>query len=144
MTRPLLAVDPGTEKCGVAVVSEARAVLAQEIVLRGNLPMRVAHFVGYYGVETVILGDRTAAREVRDQLRNAGFRLQIVFVDEHRSSEDGRRRYLETHRGQWWERLLPVGLRVPDAPFDDYVAVVLAERYLDGRRSTRIRTRNGG
>ncbi len=143
MTPPLLAVDPGREKCGVAVVAPSRAVLVQEIVPRDNLPLRVAHFVGRYGVETLVLGDRTAAREVRDQLRQAGFRLDIVFVDEHRSSELGRRRYLETHPGRGWERLLPVSLRVPDVPYDDYVAVILAERYLDGTRSTRIRSRNG-
>jgi RNase H-fold protein (predicted Holliday junction resolvase) len=138
---PLLAIDPGKEKCGVAVVDYRRHVLEREIVDTRSLPLRVAHYVGRYGIETIVLGDRTGARGVRDILRRAGFQLEIAFVDEHRSSELGRRRYLERIPGKGWKRLLPIGLRVPDRPYDDFVAVILAERYLDGARSSRLRHR---
>lgn len=136
---PILAVDPGREKCGVAVVTLARAVLEKEIISTPDLPMRVAYHVGRYGIEMIVMGDRTGAKDVRSSLRQAGFQLEISFVDEDRSSEFGRRRYLLDHPGHGFSRFLPVGLRTPDHPFDDYVAVILAERYLDGSRSTRIR-----
>jgi len=136
---PLLAVDPGTDKCGVAVVTYARQVLTQDIFSREELVLRIARHVGRYGIEMVVLGDRTGAREVREQLRVSGLPLEIVFVDEHRSSELGRRRFLLAHPGPGWQRFLPTGLRTPDQPYDDYVAVILAERYLDGVRSTRLR-----
>jgi RNase H-fold protein (predicted Holliday junction resolvase) len=136
---PLLAIDPGREKCGVAVVDHARRVLEREVIDPASLPLRLAYYVGRYGIETIVLGDRTGAREVRDTLRRAGFQVEVVFVDEHRSSELGRRRFLEAHPGRGWARLLPVGLRAPDRPYDDFVAVILAERYLDGTRSTRAR-----
>lgn len=142
---PLLAVDPGREKCGVAVVTYAREVLERDILPPATLPIRVAYYVGRYGIETVVLGDRTGCREVRDALRQAGLRLEITFVDEHRSSELGRRRFLEANPGTGWERLLPLGLRTPREPYDDFVAIILAERYLDGQRSTRMRRgRNNG
>jgi len=139
MQPPVLAVDPGREKCGVAVVTAAARVLAQEIVTVNDLPLRIAHFLGRYGIEMIILGDRTGAKDVRDLIRLAGFSLEIVFVDEHRSSELGRRRFLLANPGKGWQRLLPIGLREPNQPYDDYVAVILAERYLQGQRSTRIR-----
>jgi len=131
---PLLAVDPGREKCGVAVVTYARTVLEREIISTSELPFRVAYHVGRYGIDIIVLGDRTGAREVRDALRQAGFQLEITLVDEDRSSEMGRRRYLLDNRGSGFARLLPIGLRTPDRPYDDYVAIILAERYLDGSR----------
>jgi hypothetical protein len=51
------------------------------------------------------------------------------MVNEDRSSLEGRYRYLkENSRGL--SRILPVGLRIPREPYDDYVAVILAERFL--------------
>lgn len=136
---PLLAVDPGREKCGVAIVTYARDVLEREIVSTPELPLRIAYYVGRYGVQVLVMGDRTGGREARDALRKSGFQLEITFVDEDRSSELGRRRYLLDHPPSGWQRLLPLGMREPDRAYDDYVAVILAERYLDGSRSTRIR-----
>ncbi len=134
---PLLAIDPGREKCGLAVVGYDRKIHHREIVETQKLPLRVAHFVGRFGIGLIVLGDRTTAQETRETLRRSGFRLEIIYVDEDRSSEMGRRRYLLDHPGEGWQRWLPVGLRSPDQAYDDYVAVILAERYLDGQRSTR-------
>lgn len=136
---PLLAIDPGKEKCGIAIVTHQRAILAQEIAPLIALPLRIAHFIGKYGITTIVVGDRTGARETRDLIRGAGFNLEIVFVNEDRSSELGRRRFLLANPPKGWKKLLPMGLRSPERPYDDYVAVILAERYLDGSRSTRIR-----
>lgn len=136
---PLLAIDPGRDKCGLAVVTLDRRVLEREITPLRELPLRIAHLLGRYGVQTTVVGDRTGAREVRDLIRQHGFPLEIAFVDEDRSSELGRRRYLLDHPGRGLARFLPISLRCPNCPYDDYVAVILAERYLAGTRSTRIR-----
>jgi len=140
---PLLAIDPGTEKCGIAIVTPQRRILEQEITPVAGLALRIGYFIGKYGVDTIVLGDRTGARDARDLIRSAGFSLEIVFVNEDRSSELGRRRYLQTHTARGWQRLLPIGMRTPDRPYDDYVAVILAERYLDGSRSTRVNRTTG-
>ena len=136
---PLLAVDPGREKCGIAVVTLQREVLECGIIETPSLPLRLAHYVGRYGVVTVVLGDRTYAREVSELIRSSGLNLEIVYVDEHRSSELGRLRFLQANPARGWRRLIPLGLRTPPRPYDDFVAVILAERYLDGQRSTRRR-----
>ena len=31
-----------------------------------------------------------------------------------------------------WRRLLPVSMQMPPEPYDDYVAVILAQRFLRG------------
>ncbi len=136
---PLLAIDPGKEKCGIAVVTVQRKVLEKEIVALADLHLRISYFIGKYGITTIVLGDRTGARETRELLRGGGLNIEIIFVNEDRSSELGRVRYLQANPPRGWHRLLPLSMRCPNCAYDDYVAVILAERYLDGTRSTRQR-----
>ena len=126
----LLAVDPGRDKCGLAVVTEEGRVLHQAVVSAADVGGEAARLIAEFGVTRLLLGDRTAAGKIREQLRRAEVPLEPVVVDEHRSSEEGRRRYFQENPRRGWRRLLPVTLQTPPRPYDDYVAVVLAERYL--------------
>ncbi len=132
----LLAIDPGRQKCGVAVVEAGARVLHQEVVGAAEVGEVARDLLARYGVTQLVLGDRTAAKGVRQALREAGVSLTPTVVDEHRSSEEGRRRYFQANPPRGWRRLLPVTLQTPPGPYDDYVAVVLAERY--------VRSRGGG
>jgi RNase H-fold protein (predicted Holliday junction resolvase) len=134
---PIIAIDPGREKCGLAVVTRGGEVIVREIIQLNDLTMRISHYLGRYGVRNIVLGDRTGSRNVRELIRSAGISNDVAFVDEDRSSEIARKRYLMEHPGKGIARLLPIGLRTPDEPIDDYVAVILAERYLAGWGSTR-------
>lgn len=129
----VLAIDPGRDKCGVAVVDRARGVLFRGVVSRQRLVDEVTRLVREYAPGAVVLGDRTASRLVERDLaqieaiqRTGGIRR----VDEQGTSRLARARYWSEHppRGLW--RLVPVGLRVPPVPLDDLAAVILAERYL--------------
>jgi hypothetical protein len=80
-----------------------------------------------FPITVIVVGDRTGSKMIRSSLGSFG--VPVEMVDENGSSIEGRYRYLrENTRG--WLRLIPVGLRTPDKPFDDYVAVILAERFL--------------
>jgi RNase H-fold protein (predicted Holliday junction resolvase) len=128
----VLAVDPGREKCGIAVVGADRRVLYKAVVPTSEVGDAVESAAREHAVERLILGDRTAAAEV---CRILGDRVELtaVMVDEHHSSEQGRQRYFDENPPRGWRRLIPLGLQTPPRPYDDYVAVVLAERYLDSR-----------
>jgi RNase H-fold protein (predicted Holliday junction resolvase) len=128
-TLTVLAVDPGREKCGLAVVHADGRVLHRAVVATSDIGEAVENAVRTHRVELLLLGDRTAAAHV---CRALGKRVHLntVMVDEHRSSEHGRRRYFRENPPRGWRRLLPLGLQTPPRPYDDYVAVVLAERYL--------------
>ena len=131
LTGPILAVDPGRDKCGIAVVEPTGRVLHKAVAATENIAGDVQRLVGDYHVKRLVLGDRTAANEVMRALRQAQLPLSPILVDEHRSSELGRKRYFEDNPPRGWRRLLPVTLQTPGRPYDDYVAVVLAERYLE-------------
>lgn len=95
----------------------------------------MATLLGQHPAATLVLGDRTAAKDVRALLGEEA-QTRAVLVDEHRSTEQGRQRYFEGNPPRGWRRLLPIGLQTPPRPYDDYVAVVIAERYLASRRET--------
>ena len=129
----VLAIDPGRDKCGLAVVRSDGSVLHKAVVPTAELVGTVEKLLEDYDVERLVLGDRTAAKDVCRALGER-IRLTAVLVDEHRSTEQGRRRYLRDNPPRGWRRLLPMGLRTPPRPYDDYVAVIIAERYLASTR----------
>lgn len=139
MTQPagaILAVDPGRDKCGIAVVYDRGDVLLvplQEVIPAAELAARVQELARNYQVSLIVIGDRTGADAVREALQSALPDVQTITVDEHRSSEEARRLYFRHHPPRGWRRLIPLTLQTPPRPYDDYVAVILALRYLRTR-----------
>jgi len=123
----VLAVDPGREKCGLAVVAPGR-VLHREVLPRSQLAGRVAELVGRFAVEVVVVGDATGSQQVLRELSGLG--RPVRLVPETGTTLQARRRYFQDNPPRGLARLLPEGLRVPPGPYDDYVAVLLAERFL--------------
>lgn len=125
----VLAVDPGRRKCGLAVVSAERGVLHRRVAPREELAMAVRELAASYGPAEVLVGDSTGSREVAVELRRELDR-EVRVVDERHTTERARRRYYQDHppKGLW--RLVPLGLQVPNEPYDDYAAVVMAEDFL--------------
>jgi hypothetical protein len=109
-------------------------VLHQQVVRAAELIATVTKLVADHAIDQVVVGDRTAANEILRAL-SARVRVQTALVDEHRSSEQGRRRYFRENPPRGWRRLLPIGLQTPPRAYDDYVAIVLAERYLASLRA---------
>jgi hypothetical protein len=108
-------------------------VLYRAVVPAARVREAVARLLDEHPIDHLVLGDRTAAREVERALGDH-LRGRAELVDEHRSTEEGRRRYFRDNPPRGWRRLLPLGLQTPPTHYDDYVAVVLAERFLAARR----------
>jgi len=123
----VLGVDPGRH-VGLAWVDADGRLLRTEVVGEGDLArLRVADGV------TVALGDGTGSRPARARLEGAG--LEVVLVDEHATSEEGRRLYWRDRPAHGWLRWLPVGLRPPPAEIDAYAAYAIALRWLASARA---------
>ena len=123
----VLAVDPGHEKSGVAVCVPGK-VLARRVISSADLPDVVCDWIATYGVEVIVVGNRTGSADAQRRLEEAT--VPVVFVDEHRTTLRARARYFVEHPPRGWRRFLPRSLLVPEVPYDDYAAILLGEAYL--------------
>ncbi len=79
-----------------------------------------------------MIGDGTGSGQVAKEIRAALPQLPLATVDERFTSEEARRLYWVENPPRGWRRLLPVSMQMPPEPYDDYVAVILAQRFLRG------------
>lgn len=130
----IFAIDPGRDKCGLVVVDEKGKILVKEVVPTLELIHRMKELLATYPLAVLLVGDGTGSKEFCQKLTQVypDVAEKIAVVDEYRTSELARRRYLADHR-TGWRRFIPLSLQSPDQPYDDYVAEILVERYLAGR-----------
>ncbi|WP_315437515.1 pre-16S rRNA-processing nuclease YqgF [uncultured Selenomonas sp.] len=128
MSCPVLAIDPGREKCGVAVLAADGHILVQEIVQTEALTDVVGALAAAYE-PTIIMGNGTTSAEARTRIEALG--ATVTLVDEYRTTDGAKQLYWEVHPPCGWRRLVPRGMLVPPAPVDDFVAVILARRFLN-------------
>ena len=130
----VVAVDPGREKCGVAVLDHKQGALWRQVVETTALRGTVADLLERFGCRIVVLGDQTASGNVHRQLQTLLDRTlveEIHLIDEHGSTEEARSRYWQAIPPTGWRRFLPRGLLVPPCAVDDFAAIILGERYFE-------------
>jgi|UniRef100_A0A7V4DDA8 RNase H-fold protein (predicted Holliday junction resolvase) len=129
--RFFLALDPGREKVGVAVLGEDGSV-----AFRGVFPLEGVQEVLWklrteYAFDTAVLGGSTGSTLVLPLLEGLG--VLVHRVDERGSSEEARRLYLEECFGRGWKRLLAFFISLCSSrSLDDWQAVVIGRRFLKG------------
>jgi len=125
----LLGIDPGTRKCGYAVVERIGAPpLALGIVPLDDFGTRLAALRGDWAIDMVAVGQGTNASAVTAVVREAG--LPFALVDERETTLQARARYFVDYPPRGWRRFAPRGMLLPPRPIDDYAALLIAERYL--------------
>lgn len=128
----VLAIDPGREKCGIAVVDQNKVVFRQAIVSTADLTVTAENWIKEHGCSLIVIGNKTASKQVFDSLAvllDKNKIEYIVKVEEHKSTEQARLRYWRANPPHGWRRLIPLGLLIPPCAVDDFAAIILAERY---------------
>ncbi|MCC7490879.1 MAG: hypothetical protein IT204_00950 [Fimbriimonadaceae bacterium] len=131
MNRPgwLLGVDPGHQKCGLALLDDGGPVWAA-VVPTASVAATLQELASSHPIRQVVLGNGTRSREFRRLLQEHLPAAAVALLDETGTTLAARSRYWQEHppRGLW--RLVPTTMRLPPVPFDDLVARLLAERWL--------------
>ena len=128
----MVAIDPGLAKCGLAVVSGPEIIFPRHmaIVETDRLVAELAAvLMRFPEARHLLIGGGTGSAPLRRALRAAFPTSQLTTVNEEKSSERGRQLFLSENSAQGWRKLIPKGLRSPERPYDDYVALLLAEDY---------------
>lgn len=125
----VLAIDPGRVKCGVAVVSADGIVHSRGVVETGILYTALSSEIDAFAPIAVIVGCGTGCKEMIRRIEQAADPIPVYEVEEAYTSEEARKRWVQNNPPTGVQRLLPQSLRCPNAPYDDYVAIILAERW---------------
>lgn len=126
----ILSIDPGKDKCGLAVLNELAKVLAHKVIKSSELVAQVKEISAAYHLKTVVIGAGAFGKTAQKSLAESDLKLNYIFMTEKDSSWQARRRYWRAKPPQGLMKLIPTSLRVPPVPVDDYAAVIIGERYL--------------
>lgn len=129
----VLAIDPGSSKCGLAVVrrdSGRISVLSRTIVPTEDLSAAVTSAIQKHPCDIIVVGSGTRSRTIVETVRDSVPGMAVLVVDESNTTLKARERYWEHNPRRGWRRVLPATLQMPPEPIDDFAAVVLAERVL--------------
>jgi RNase H-fold protein (predicted Holliday junction resolvase) len=135
----LLAVDPGRQKVGIALLSLEGEVQRRSVVNFLSLETDLISFLGEdrRRLEVVVVGNGTHVGPVRRRLLGVlGEDLEVVEIDETESTLEARQLFYQEFPPGFFLGLLPRGLwPEPDMPLDGFAAEVLGRRFLDAERA---------
>ena len=129
---PVLALDPGKDKCGVAVTqfdNGAAEILERRIIAASSVEAQLPALLKKFNVATIVLGNATTSSAWRERLSTLLPGIEIVVVDERGSTLAARELYWQQNPPRGWRKVLPLSLQMPPEPIDDFAAVVIAKRY---------------
>ena len=125
----VMGIDPGRDKCGLAVLSTTGDIKFQRVVATDELADTIKTLSAQFAISTVILGDGTTHKSAAQKLSDAGLTFQLV--DEKHTTEEARRLYWKKNPPTGWRRFLPTSMQVPPEPVDALVAEILVKRFLE-------------
>ena len=131
MMGAVLAIDPGRDKCGIAVLTAEGTVLYQEVNPAERLVDAAMRLVAAHD-PTIIMGSGTTSAAAKRRIEEAGGG-DVVLVDEYRTTDEARSAYWKKYPPRGWRRFVPRGMLLPPEPVDDIAAVILAQRFLAAR-----------
>ena len=124
-----MGIDPGRDKCGVAVLTAAGEIKFQRVVPTEELDSVIKNLAAEFEIQSVILGDGTTHKAAAQKVSAAG--LTFKLVDEKHTTEEARREYWKKNPPQGWRKFLPTSMQVPPEPVDAIVAEILVKRFLN-------------
>ncbi|MEM8828600.1 MAG: pre-16S rRNA-processing nuclease YqgF [Cyanobacteria bacterium P01_G01_bin.19] len=131
----ILGLDPGRDKCGVAIKSQQKIIYHQVIDSKEAI-FAIEQLCQTHNIDLIVMGDGTTSKAWCKKIEaNMSRQIAIVTVDERNSTVEARDRYWLMYPPKGLQKLVPLGLRVPPRPVDDIVAILLIERYLNISRS---------
>lgn len=129
MKNEILAIDPGREKTGIAILNNSD-VLEHKIINSEELVQTIKSLLEKYIIKTIIMGNGTSSKKKYDLLKREFMDRDIVLINEYRTTDEARKLYFQENPPKGWKKLIPLGMQVPPVPVDDYAAIVIGRKYL--------------
>lgn len=128
MNDEILAIDPGREKTGIAILKNSD-VLEHKIINSEELVQIIKSLLEKYIIKTIVMGNGTSSKKKYDLLKREFIDRDIVLINEYRTTDEARKLYFQENPPKGWKKLIPLGMQVPPVPVDDYAAIVIGRKY---------------
>lgn len=129
MNDEILAIDPGREKTGIAILKNSD-VLEHKIINSEELVQIIKSLLEKYIIKMIVMGNGTSSKKKYDLLKREFIDRDIVLINEYRTTDEARKLYFQENPPKGWKKLIPLGMQVPPVPVDDYAAIVIGRKYL--------------
>ena len=133
MNDEILAIDPGREKTGIAILKNSD-VLEHKIINSEELVQIIKSLLEKYIIKTIVMGNGTSSKKKYDLLKREFIDRDIVLINEYRTTDEARKLYFHENPPKGWKKLIPLGMQVPPVPVDDYAAIVIGRKYLKANK----------
>lgn len=127
----IVSVDPGREKCGIAVVDSSGSILKRKVVPTISVIDDLLELTEKYSADKILIGSGTFSKTIKKKIIDSMPSINIAVVDETHSTEIARKLYFKEYPPKGIFKIIPLGLQIPPVPYDDFAAVVLAKKYLN-------------
>ncbi len=134
MSDYFISIDPGREKTGIAILSLSGSVIWHDIVNSEYLTDEIKNISAEYDTDLLIIGSGTSSKQKQQLIKKNLPSLNIVVVDEYRTTDEARKLYFADNPPQGLKKFIPLGMQTPPVPVDDYAAIVIGRRYLKQNR----------
>ena len=140
----VFAIDPGSDKVGYAVVNfdGTHGELGIDY-----LPAMHRIFAKYCRdtknpPEFLVMGNGTKCSILCKLFNSLNLDIDIKLADEKNTTYMAKFRYFQDNppKGLW--KLIPIGMRIPPRPLDDYAALLIGEKYLKYNRLSEEKNEN--
>jgi len=126
----ILGLDPGRDKCGLAVMKQTNQIIDSRIVDSNLTIDTIKKLCQNYDMDLIVMGNGTTSKDWYQKIRSSlNAEIPIVTIDESNSTLEARDRYWLMYPPQGFQKIIPQGFRIPPRPVDDIVAILLIERY---------------
>ncbi|NCR46862.1 MAG: resolvase, partial [Microcystis aeruginosa SX13-01] len=107
-------------------------IYTHEVIASSQAIERLASLCQQYPIELLVMGNQTTSKSWHQKIA-ARVTIPITLVDERNSTLEARDRYWQMFPPKGLQKLIPQGMRLPDRPIDDIVAILLIERHLKSK-----------
>jgi RNase H-fold protein (predicted Holliday junction resolvase) len=129
MIKIVLAIDPGKKKCGFAVVDNKLHFIEGEIAENKELIHRIEIYLEKHNISNVVIGSGTNSEEIKKRINENISGISIIQIPEKDTTMQARKRYFDYYPPLGFLRIFPRSFLIPPCPYDDFAALIIAERF---------------
>lgn len=128
----ILAIDPGSDKVGYAILNFDLSHGEMGIVYLSEVHRIFKKFceAAEEKPQALVIGNGTAAQAVCKLYNSLELEVPVRFAEEKNTTYKARARYFSENPPTGFWKLVPLGLQMPPRPIDDYAALLIGEKYL--------------